>query len=104
MAERSFMPVTADEIPVSKTFVIDGQQYLWEFHYNSTHDFYTVIIKDDVGDIIYVTKIVLDVNILHAKVDLGIISEIVPRDFTLQSLRIGEDEFGDPVKIYVEDV
>lgn len=103
MASRFFIPLKADEVPVTIQTIIDDKQYTWSVAYNEDHDFYTVAVKDEDGVVLYTTKLVLDNDMMHAGAVLELTSEVVPRDLaTGESLRVGQDELGLTVKIYVE--
>ena len=103
MTQRTFIPIDGAAAPVSFIVVIDDTEYIWTLQYNDENDFYTIEIKDDAGDVLYASKVVLDNNLLHAGAILELTSEIVPRDAqTGETLRVGEDELGNPVKLYVE--
>lgn len=103
MTLRNFIPIKASEVPVSFNFTIDGESLVWEFMFNERNDFYSVLIKDDNDVVIYTSKVILDNDILHAGIVLRIANQVVPRDAqTGETLRVGEDELGNPVNLYIE--
>jgi len=101
MALVDYMPFVAAEVPSSKQFVIDGQQYTYRIEYNETFDFYSMIVSDAAGEVLYTTRIVYDLDLLHAIVTLGIERLIKAFDFTSENTAVDSSNFGDPVKVYV---
>lgn len=100
---RTFIPVKGSEAPVSFIVIIDDREYIWTLLYNEDHDFYSINIKDKGGSTLYSTKIILENDLLHAGKILELASAVVPRDAqTGLTLRVGEDDLGDQVKLYVE--
>lgn len=103
MTERTAIIVAGSEAPVSFIVVIDDVEYIWTLQFNDENDFYTIEIKNDAGAVLYATKVILDNDLLHAGIILGLTSAVVPRDAqTGETLRVGEDDLGNPVKLYVE--
>ncbi len=100
---RTFIPVKGSEAPVSFIVVIDDKEYTWTLLFNEDADFYSLLIKDSDGTPLYTTKVVLDNDLLHAGKVLELSSAVVPRDAqTGLTLRVGEDDLGNPVKLYIE--
>ena len=97
------MPFTAAEAPITKIMNIDGQQYTWGLAYNELFDFYTFTVTDQDGVILYTTKVVLRDDMLHATESLGIDKVLLPHDFTGEHTRVGQDNFGEIIKIYLLD-
>ena len=53
-----YLPVTHDEIPVEKVFVLDGKSYALEFNYNDVGDFYTLLVSDEsTGTLLFTTRL-----------------------------------------------
>lgn len=75
-----YLPVTHDEIPVEKVFVLDGKSYAIEFNYNDRYDFYTMMVSDESsGDLLFTTKLTYLCNALDAVVEgLSLSHEIIP--------------------------
>ena len=101
MTLRAYLPVRASEVPVSKVLTINNQKYTWVFFYNARHDFYTIQVKNDAGEIVYTSRVVLDDDILHAIVTLGFTSKLRPKDPTGEATQVDSSNFGDAVKIWV---
>jgi len=100
---RVFIPVKGSQAPVSFIVVIDDREYTWTLLFNEDADFYSMLIKDDAGTLLYTTKVILENDLLHAGTVLELSSAVVPRDAkTGLTLRVGEDDLGNPVKLYVE--
>ena len=100
---RTFIPVKGSEAPISFIVVIDEREYIWTLLFNEDHDFYTIEIKDDAGTILYTSKVILENDLLHAGKVLELTSAVIPRDAqTGLTLRVGENDLGNPVKLYVE--
>lgn len=100
---RSFIPVKGSEAPVSFIVVVDDIEYIWMLLFNEDHDFYSIHIKSAAGVVLYTTKVILANDLLHAGMILELTSAVVPRDAqTALTLRVGEDDLGNPVKLYVE--
>ena len=52
-----YLPVTHDEIPVEKVFILDGKSYALEFNYNDVGDFYTLMVSDEsTGTLLFATR------------------------------------------------
>lgn len=100
---RVEIPINGSEAPVSFIVVVDEQEYIWSLEFNEDFDFYTITIKDDDGEALYATKVILDNDLLHAGTILAISDQVVPRDAqTGATLRVGEDDLGNPVRFYIE--
>lgn len=100
---RTFVPVKGSEAPVTFIVIVDGTEYIWTLLFNEDNDFYSIRIKSTAGVLLYTTKVVLDNDLLHAGQVLELTSAIVPRDAeTGLTLRVGENDLGNPVKLYVE--
>lgn len=103
MTTKTFIPLQSSEVPVSFTVTIDDRDYDWTIRLNEDNDFYSVLIKDEDGTLLYTSKIILDNDILHAGIALQLTSEVVPRDLVAgDQLRVGDGDLGNPVKLYVE--
>jgi hypothetical protein len=100
---RIEIPLEGADVPVAFVTTVDGMEYIWSVEYNEDNDFYTILFKDDDGEFLYATKIILGNDLLHAGTVLNIDDSIVPRDAqTGLALRVGEDELGNPVRLYIE--
>jgi len=53
----TFMQLKHEELPVQKTYRIDGKNYIFSFDYNTVGDFYTFMILDDDENPIYASKL-----------------------------------------------
>ncbi len=69
MPEFESIPFEFDELPISKTVSLGNADYLFEFHFNSFGNFFTMIAKDPFDQIIFSTKLVYGVNANHFIVD-----------------------------------
>ena len=103
MARVDFMPFTAAEIPIGKRFNIEGTRLLWEVRLNEEHLFYTLYLRDQDNVLLYTTKITYGVDLLSAIHSLSISKLIQALDFTGANDTVTPDNFGNPVKIYVQD-
>jgi len=76
----TYLPVTHDEMPVRKTFEIDGVQYDVDFNYNQRGDFYTMMLRNaTTGEVLYSGKLTYLSNFLNGPVDgVAIASKIIP--------------------------
>jgi hypothetical protein len=52
-----YIQLKHEELPVQKTFRIDGKNYIFNFDYNTVGDFYTFMILDDDESPIYSSKL-----------------------------------------------
>ncbi len=103
--ELRYLPVTHDELPVRKTFEIDGNVYDIEFHYNTKFDFYTMAIFDTEDNLLFTTKLCYLTDALHAVVEelsgehgiVPLIETDASREFP-QVERMGVDNF-DAIKV-----
>ena len=90
MAKYTFqyLPILPSEMPISKTFTIGTTSYIFRFYYNARNDFYSVVISDVTGKILYSSKIIYGQKLYDAVVTgLVIDYEIIPIDL--------EDVFSD---------
>lgn len=100
----TYMPYSKTELPVIKTFKIDGIEYQYQIDYNATADFYTLTVKDENETIIYTTKLVMGNDAMHAgHTRTGIASGIIPRNFNKVIKYLNAESF-DEVRLYVESV
>ena len=77
-----YLQFTADEIPVEKNFVIDGEEYKFLLQYNSYGDFYTMTIKDLSDNVLITNKLTYLVPINDSVVDgLSITKQIIPINY-----------------------
>jgi hypothetical protein len=94
------------EIPIAKTFEIEGKNYIAEIHYNKFGDFYTLYLKQESGEMLYTTKLTYAWETLHAAIPNIFSQSILPFDSidletgTLSHDRIGKDNF-DKVRLYL---
>jgi len=52
----TYIQLKHEELPVQKTYRIDGKNYIFSFAYNSVGDFYTFMILDDAENPLYASK------------------------------------------------
>lgn len=50
------LTISYAEIPCEKMFTLGGVEYAIEFHYNDVGDFFTFVVKDYDGGVIYAGK------------------------------------------------
>jgi hypothetical protein len=106
MIEFDYLPLTADELPVSKIFTLGDNQYNFTFRKNTKYDriYCEVCDLDDV--LLYTTRLVYGGSLLHAEVDGLVIDDpIVPFDISdLLTDKVGEIDVTslnlDTVKLY----
>jgi len=106
----TYLPLTASEVPVQKTFTI-GNTYVFEFWYNETYDFYTMYIKDEDENLLYTCKVVYGSSLYHAVVDgLELNKLIVPFDIqdiisskSIENTSVNSDNLDNPVRLYLID-
>jgi hypothetical protein len=100
----TYMPYLSNEVPVIKTFSVDGVEYRYQIDYNTTADFYTLTVKDEIDTILYTTKLVMGNDGLHsAHTIIDVQSGIIPRNFDKVIEYLNNETF-DEVKLYVESV
>lgn len=68
MTYYDYLPFTHDELPVQKTFCVDGTNYNIEVLYNDRFGFYTMIIKNLEDNVLLSTKLNYLTNALDALV------------------------------------
>jgi hypothetical protein len=105
-----YLPVTYDELPVSKIFDI-GNDYMFEFVHNPRIDRVSMYIRDTEGTLLYTTRITYGRKLNHATVEglelnqdiYAINLDDVVSDLTLDSSLtvVASGTFGDPVKLYL---
>jgi len=105
--EYDFLPLNADELPVSKVFTFDNNSYIFLFRKNEKFDrIYLEIIDIETEETLYTTRLVYAGDVIHAVVeDLEIENILRPFDIAdLLSNNVGETtvESGnlDVVKVY----
>lgn len=104
-----YMPITFDEIPVQKNFTIGQNTYAFLFQYNKTYDFFTMTIKDEDDNILYVTKLVYGSSLYHAVVENLELSQLLYAfyiddlltDKKLGYTAVNSDNLDNPVRIYL---
>ena len=85
--ELDYLPVTNAELPVEKIFDI-GNEYTFEFIYNSRMDRVTMYIKDEDDNILYTTLIVYGAPLYHAVVSgIELNQDIVAFDIWKDTMR-----------------
>jgi hypothetical protein len=94
------------EIPIAKTFEIEGKNYIAEIHYNKFGDFYTLYVKRDSGEILYTTKLTYAWETLHAAIPNIFSQSILPFDsIDLETEMLSHDRIGkanfDKVRLYL---
>jgi hypothetical protein len=108
--EFDYLPLTHSEVPVQKTFTI-GNTYVFEFYYNTSHDFYTMYIRDEDENLLYTTKVVYGNSLYHAVVDgLELSQDIIPFDIqdlisekSIANDSVNSENLDNPVRIYLVD-
>lgn len=55
--QMTYISLTHDELPVQRVYEIDGENYIFNFDYNSVGDFYTFVILDDDENPLYAGKL-----------------------------------------------
>ncbi len=55
--DLEYIQLKHDELPVQKVFEIDGENYIFNFDYNSIGDFYTFVILDENETPLYSSKL-----------------------------------------------
>ena len=102
-----FLPISFEEIPVQKTFELDGEEYDFLFQYNEIGDFITIQISKD-GELVYSTNLVYGHNVFHAYVS-GPQFSLVPlseSDFEKSGygdFKVNPDDFGKKVFLFFND-
>jgi hypothetical protein len=104
--ELSYLPLTADELPVSKIFELNGELYNFVFRKNEKYDKIYCEIRDLEDNVIYTTRLVYGGEVVHAVIDGFEIDPLVPLNFNdLFTDKILETVFNstnmDRVKIHV---
>ena len=79
---QEFLDFTAEEIPVEKTFNIEGKDYRIQIDYNSYFDFYTCTIKDIDSNVLICNKLVYYIPVNDATIQgLDITKKIIPLNY-----------------------
>ena len=107
--ELEYLPITFDEMPVEKNFTIGLLTYTFLFQYNTTYDFFTMTIKDENENILYITKLVYGSSLYHAVVDDLEIEQLLycfNMDDLLTTKQLGydnvdADNLDNPVRLYL---
>jgi len=100
------LPLTSDEIPVSKNFELAGENFEFRFQYNKRFDFITVEIwQDEV--FLFSSKLVYGNNLIQGfrKIPFAIIpmieSDLYIENFSAVSLNL--ETIGKTVNLYFDD-
>lgn len=79
---QDFLEFTVDEIPVEKTFTIEGTDYKFLIQYNQYGDFYTCTIKTIDGVVLIVNRLTYLSPINDSVIKgLDIVSKIIPVNY-----------------------
>lgn len=62
-----YLQASIEEMPIRKTFDLDGEEYDFLFRHNDLEDFFTVEIYRD-NELVYTTNLVYGWNLFHAYV------------------------------------
>jgi hypothetical protein len=112
MASMNFdyLPFTADEVPVKKTFSIGTVSYKFEIKYNDRYDYYMCYIYDIDDNLLYSAKLVLFGKLIHAVVDgldvpYDLLSMNLDQFFTnyMIDTKVDSLNFGDTVQVYINN-
>lgn len=109
MISYDYLPVTFDELPVSKIFDM-GTDYMFEFVYNTRIDRITMYIRDTEGVLLYSTRVTYGSKLYHAVVE-GLeldhdlvamnLDDVVSSRAIDDSGSVTDENFGSTVKIYL---
>lgn len=105
--ELEYLPLSSDELPVSKVFTIGEESFTFVFRENARHDRIYCEIRDSDDNILYTTRLVYAADLLNAVVG-GLTMDDPIRPFNLNEImtkRIIDTEVTplnlDRVKMYV---
>ena len=75
----SYIQLTHAELPVQRVFEIGGENYIFNFDYNSVGDFYTFLILDEDENPLYASKLSYLANSMQEVVPgLSLKNQIIP--------------------------
>lgn len=98
------LPVTFEELPVSKTFQIGGADYEFEFRYNSRFDFISTYVKEGFK-ILHTARLVYGNDCMQGFASLSLVP-LSPGDLAndgYTNLEVNKDTFGKSVFLYFDD-
>jgi hypothetical protein len=101
-----YLKFESAEIPIEKTFEVQGKNYIAEIRYNSVGDFYTLYLYDESHSLLVTTKLTYAWNALHARIPNMFTTDLLPFDHidletgVLSHDRIGKENF-DKVRLYL---
>lgn len=104
-----YLPIEKDLIPYRFDIAINNETFTFEFHYNSEGDFFTCDLLKGETVLLYGEKISYGVYMFGAQLQDGKIitrdvyskAILLPLDVSGQSTRVGWDELGESVLVYV---
>lgn len=106
-----YLPVTVDEVPVQKDFII-GETYSFLFLYNDRKDFYTCTIADLDGNVLIITKILYATVLVDSVVDglnlnrliLPLNPQEIEQASVLQGQVVNQASFGSTILLLLGNV
>lgn len=110
MITYEYLPVTFDELPVSKIFDV-GEDYMFEFVFNSRYNKIAMNISDTEGNLLYATRITYGNNLIHAVVDgltvdndliaMNLADLVSDREIDSSLTAVASGTFGGDIKVYL---
>jgi hypothetical protein len=75
----NYIEIKHEELPVRRSYQIDGGNYNFHFDHNAVGDFYTLMILDDNEEVIYSSKLTyLENSIQEVVAGLDLKRKIIP--------------------------
>ncbi|ASV10738.1 phage baseplate plug family protein [Leptospira santarosai] len=98
------LPITFEELPVSKTFQIESADYEFEFRYNSRFDFISIYVKEGFK-ILHTARLVYGNDCMQGFANFSLVP-LSPNDLSNEGYRnllVNGDTFGKSVFLYFDD-
>lgn len=110
MITYEYLPVTFEELPVSKIFDV-GKDYIFEFVYNPRYDKIAMNVSDTEGNLLYATRLTYGNKLIHAVVEgltvdndlvaMNLSDVVSDREIDSNLTAVASGTFGGDVKVYL---
>ncbi|KXZ31582.1 hypothetical protein AYB33_01185 [Leptospira santarosai] len=98
------LPITFEELPVSKTFQIGSADYEFEFRYNSRFDFISIYVKEGFK-ILHTARLCYGNDCMQGFVNFSLVP-LGPGDLANEgyaNFQVNKETFGKSVFLYFDD-
>ena len=102
---REYIPIIKEKVPYWFEIKLKGRVYQFEVHYNAEGDYFTIDLYKNNKMIALGEKIVYNRSLFETYRDSRVPQvKIIPYDKNRKKDRVGYDELGEDVFLYVEEL